>query len=79
MILNLYIRTDSDAFQPDPAPELARLLRAVADRIEAEGAPSMYLSIHDAGGVSVGRYALKPGDFSTPGTFDPLYTTTRRR
>ena len=31
----LTIHTGTDAFKPDPSPELARILREIADQIEA--------------------------------------------
>lgn len=33
----LTIRDGGDAFHPDPAPEVARLLREAADKIERDG------------------------------------------
>jgi hypothetical protein len=33
--LRVTIHTGTDAFKPDPSPELARILREVADQIEA--------------------------------------------
>lgn len=59
MAFRLYIQTDSAAFDGDPAPELARILRAIAERIEAGEELSHYLTIFDANGNDVGRYALK--------------------
>jgi hypothetical protein len=56
---NLYINTDNDSFQPDPAPELARLLRYIAGRIESGEFFGHYLTIFDANGNDVGRFALK--------------------
>jgi hypothetical protein len=40
--MKIHIRTTNAAFhdeagEPDPAPELARILRKIANRIEAEG------------------------------------------
>lgn len=56
----LNVHTDNAAFADDPGPELVRILRAVADRIEAEGVPTLYETIHDVNGNDVGRFALKP-------------------
>jgi len=41
------------------APELARILREVADRIEGGDMFGMYRTIHDMNGNDVGRFALK--------------------
>lgn len=54
----LFIDTDNDAFNPDPGPELARLLRKIADRIE-DDVPDHYRTILDINGNDVGRYAVK--------------------
>lgn len=43
----------------EAAPEIARILRAVADRIEERGAPWAFATILDVNGNDVGRYALK--------------------
>jgi hypothetical protein len=59
-IFRLYIRTGNDAFADNPAPELARILRSIADKIETEGeAPWAYQTVRDINGNDVGRYALK--------------------
>lgn len=55
----LHIDTQNDAFQPEPAQEIARLLREVADRIEREGVAWHYRNINDANGNPVGAFALK--------------------
>lgn len=39
-MLNIQFRTDSEAFNEDPAREAARLLRLLADRIDKEGDPT---------------------------------------
>jgi hypothetical protein len=63
----LFIETDNAAFfddtgEVDEAPELARILRLVAEDIEAAGeAPHQYQTIRDINGNDVGRYALKAG------------------
>lgn len=57
MRFQLYITTDNDAFEDEG--EIPRILREVADDIEAGGAPSMFQTILDANGNDVGRYALK--------------------
>jgi hypothetical protein len=57
---NLYVNTDNAPFQDDMLDaELARILRNVADRIEATGTPGHYLTIFDANGNDVGRFAHK--------------------
>lgn len=46
------------------APELARILRHIADCIEEAGTDyGWFKTIHDVNGNDVGRYALKPGQF----------------
>lgn len=54
----LKIMTLNDVFQPDPAPELARILRSMADRIEF-GLGSDEMTIKDANGNAVGTASLK--------------------
>jgi hypothetical protein len=49
------IETDNDAFTPDPRPELARILRRVADHIEA-GLDAGTLA--DINGNTVGSFSL---------------------
>lgn len=60
----LQLSTDNEAFADDPAPELARILRSVADRIERGDDISMFQTIHDANGNDVGRFAHKPASYS---------------
>lgn len=50
---------DHAAFGDDPAPEAARILRAIADRLDAEGAAWHFQTIHDANGNDVGRWRLR--------------------
>jgi hypothetical protein len=47
--------TDSDAFAGDPTVEVARILRAVSDRVKAGFTEGV---IHDTNGNRVGEYAL---------------------
>ena len=55
--------TDNDAFAGDPAPEVARILRRIADRVEdGNGAGGKYQTIFDINGSDVGRWRLKEGD-----------------
>lgn len=57
----LYIRTENAAFSDDgEAAEVTRILREIADKIEADGeAPAFFLTILDVNGNDVGRYAVK--------------------
>ncbi len=54
------LSTDNAAFDPDPAPELARIMRKIADTIEAGDDIGQFLTIFDVNGNDVGRFALKP-------------------
>lgn len=58
----LYIRTDNDAFADDPRPEIARILRDIANRVESGDDYHHYRTIFDINGNDVGRFALKEGD-----------------
>jgi hypothetical protein len=53
-MLTISIRADGAAFEPDPAQEVARILRVLADRIEREGVPGDR-SLFDANGNKVGH------------------------
>jgi hypothetical protein len=70
MIFRLNVHTDNAAFDPDPAPELARILRAAAERIESGEYIGHYLTILDVNGNDVGRFALKNEDGSCPNLGD---------
>lgn len=59
MIFRLFVHTDNAAFGDAPQWELARILRKVADRVEAGEDISHYLTILDVNGNDVGRFALK--------------------
>lgn len=49
---------------PDSAaPELARILHHIADRLEAGTDYERFRTIHDVNGNDVGRYAMKPGRY----------------
>lgn len=51
---------DDDApTQASAAPELARILRAVADRIESGDTFDTFRNLHDINGNIVGTFALK--------------------
>lgn len=55
------INTDNAAFDPEPALELSRILREIADRLDLVGQPpSHYQTIYDINGNDCGRFALKP-------------------
>jgi hypothetical protein len=57
------IHTDNEAFDYDPSQELARLLRKIADELDAGGDYAMFQTIRDINGNDVGAYALKPEDY----------------
>lgn len=69
----LNVSTDNAAFhrdtgeewEHDPGPELARILRKIADKVEHEPLETytMFQTILDVNGNDVGRYALKPDDY----------------
>jgi hypothetical protein len=60
----LSLTTDNDAFQPEPALELAVILRKIADQIEAGDRDiHCYQTIFDTNGNDVGRYALKTDEY----------------
>jgi len=66
MTFTLKVDCDNAAFEDDPAPELARILREVADGIESgeprfAGWQGWFQTIHDVNGNDVGRFALKRG------------------
>ena len=54
----LTIHTGSDVFKPAPAPELARILREVADQIEAGLEHGKSVPLHDINGNHVGSFML---------------------
>lgn len=45
--------------QQSAAPEIVRLLRAIADRIESGDTFDTFRNIHDINGNTVGTFALK--------------------
>jgi hypothetical protein len=57
-MLKLAIETTNAAFEGDPAPECARILRAIADALEdgSTGGP-----IRDVNGNRVGTFTIKRG------------------
>lgn len=62
MPFTVNIHTENDAFEGDPSPELARILRKIADDVENYQAKGMnyalFQTILDINGNDVGRYAL---------------------
>jgi hypothetical protein len=53
------VDTENAAFdEGNGAPELARILRKVADELEAHGVSMFWYTIRDIDGNDVGRYAL---------------------
>ena len=75
MTFTLKLDVDNDTFQPTPYEETARILRAIADRLDhvvppkracevlgdyADGGWTMHFqTVRDANGNDVGRYAFK--------------------
>ncbi len=59
--------TDNDAFAGDPTPEIARILRKMADHVESGAEIEFFQTIYDHNGNDIGRFALKP-DWYTAGT-----------
>lgn len=60
-VFRLYINTENDAFQGDDCGrfETARILREVADRVEAGDIQDLYRTIYDKNGNDCGRAAFK--------------------
>ena len=60
--LRVKIELANDAFGEDPRPEIARILRAMADKVEELDIYTLcfYQSIRDINGNSVGQFAIKP-------------------
>lgn len=64
-MFELKIRTDGATFEDDPRPEVGRILRRIADRIErgedrigrGDGTPK-YRTVFDINGNDVGRFKL---------------------
>ncbi len=54
MAFAMDIQTDNAAFE-EPGPEIARILRAIADEVENG---NEYADIHDTNGNTVGRWLL---------------------
>lgn len=56
---HLHITAENAAFGEEPAGEIARILREVANRIEAGENIDKYRNLHDLNGNVVGVFALK--------------------
>jgi len=54
MSYSIQIETGNDAFQPDPAQEIARILRTLADKLEAGADLSEAITLRDYNGNNVG-------------------------
>lgn len=59
MQFRIMIHTGAAAFEPEPAPELARILRSIADRLDRGEDFSMFRTLYDVNGNDCGRVALK--------------------
>lgn len=59
---HLTVHLDNAAF--DPRPELVRILRTIADSVEAGGYIGYYRTVFDVNGNDVGRFAIKNDDGS---------------
>lgn len=56
---------DNAAFDGcDLAPEIVRILRSIADRVERDGPSGFFETVRDINGNDVGRFALKNDDGS---------------
>lgn len=53
-MLKVNIATNNDAFQPDARYEVVRILRKLAENIEAAGIPDRSINLYDANGNRVG-------------------------
>lgn len=65
-MFRLQIETDNEAFADNMGAECARILRAVADRIEAGDYSGLYESVRDLNGNACGTFRLKPCDCPNP-------------
>lgn len=59
-MFTLTIDTDNAAFDDDPGAEVARILRSVADRVDADLGPGPLLggAARDVNGKTVGRWSF---------------------
>lgn len=61
--IKIQINVGNDAFQPAPEPELARILRKLADAIEASGdIENVTAPLYDINGGFVGYLTVYGGD-----------------
>lgn len=57
--------TGNAAFEgADLAPEIARVLRNIAERVERDGPSGFFETVRDTNGNDIGRFALKNDDGS---------------
>lgn len=59
-MLKLFIETGNAAFDDEPATELARILRGLADKIEADPLP--YRALYDVNGNKVGECQISESE-----------------
>lgn len=59
-MLKLFIETDNAAFADEPATELARILRRLAERIERD--PASYIVLRDVNGNRVGECQISESE-----------------
>ena len=59
-MFTLTIQTGNAAFAEDPAEEIARILRELAQRISMNGKHSLSLTLRDDNGNTIGRTAYQP-------------------
>ena len=63
-IFVMSIACDNDAFTPEPWDELARILRAAADKLESErDGCRWFQTVRDINGNDIGRFAVKHADY----------------
>ena len=59
-MLKLFIETDNAAFADQPATELARILRALAEKIETD--PARFHVLRDSNGNKVGECQISEAE-----------------
>lgn len=57
---SLLIHIENDAFVPDPAPEVVRIMREAAEQIERYGLSAFDKVLRDINGNQVGWITLAP-------------------
>lgn len=60
--VEITIETGSAAFADEPATEIARILRKVAERFERDGALPDGMPLQDVNGNTCGRVWITPAD-----------------